>query len=116
MRSTNRQKRHKRIRRKISGTEAMPRLAVYRSNKHLEIQLINDDTRTTLVGMSTKSLKESKSTKTDKAIEISKLFAEKVKALENGKFTKIVFDRGGYMYHGRVKAIAETLRECGLIF
>jgi len=113
----NRLKRHKRIRRKIKGTASKPRVAIYRSNKHMQIQLINDDTNTTLVGMNTASLKEGKKlTKTESSAALGKAFAKKVAETEKGKYKTVVFDRGGYKYHGRIKAIADSLRENGLVF
>jgi large subunit ribosomal protein L18 len=108
----NRLKRHKRIRKSISGTLAKPRLSVFRSSKHIQVQLINDDSNTTLLGMGTVSIKET-STKTNKAKELGKQFAQ---ALKSKKIEAIVFDRGGYKYHGRVKAVADGLRENGIKF
>jgi large subunit ribosomal protein L18 len=113
---TNRFKRHKRIRGKVHGTEARPRLAVFRSNKNIQIQLIDDEKRVTLLGMTTKHVDDAKATKSDKARKLGVMFGKKVLELENGKYSAIVFDRGGYRYHGRVKAVAEGLRESGLSF
>ena len=108
----NRLKRHKRIRKSITGTQEKPRLSVFRSSKHIQIQLINDESNSTILGMSTVSLKET-STKSDKAKALGKKFAE---ALKDKKVESIVFDRGGYKYHGRVKAVADGLRENGIKF
>ena len=95
-------RRHKRVRAKIHGTAEVPRLCVFRSNKHLYAQMINDDTGKTIA-----------SAKGEKADEIGKEIAKKTLDL---KITKIVFDRSGYKYHGKVKAIAEAARTAGLKF
>jgi large subunit ribosomal protein L18 len=113
---TNRYKRHKRIRNKISGTEGQPRIAVFRSNKNIQVQLINDDAHKTLLGMSSAADKDAKGTKTEKAKVLGIEFGKKVASLEGGKYKKVAFDRGGYKYHGRVKALADGLRESGLEF
>lgn len=113
---TNRYKRHKRIRGKVHGTDARPRLAVFRSNKNIQIQLIDDEKRITLLGMSTNAIEDKKVTKTERAKKLGQVFGKKVLELENGKYKAIVFDRGGYRYHGRVRAVAEGLREGGLSF
>lgn len=116
-----RNRRHKKIRAKIFGTAARPRLFVFRSAKHIYAQLIDDDKGIILAsagdsglkkGPST-SLRASKKTKIDKAREVGKLIAKKAEDL---KTEKIVFDRGGYKYHGRIKALAEGAREGGLKF
>lgn len=107
-------KRHRRIRAKIVGTKDRPRLSVYRSNKHLFLQLIDDDKRKTLISVSDRHLQsKKKNTKSDLAYEAGKVLAKK--AAEAG-ITKIVFDRGGYQYHGRVEKIAKGARDGGLIF
>ena len=111
---TRRIRRAKRTRAKIHGTAARPRLAVSRSNRNLYLQLIDDDKGRIIV--SAQDLKVSagkKKTKTDKAKEVGKLIAQK--AVEK-KVEKVVFDRGGYKYHGRVKSLAEGAREGGLKF
>ena len=101
-----------RVRSKIqSGSERL-RLSVYRSNKYIFAQLIDDTKGQTLVGMSEKNLKD-KGTKTDKAKALGLLLANKLKTK---KIKKIVFDRGSYAYHGRVRGIAEGLREGGIEF
>lgn len=112
----NRLKRHKRIRRKISGTGDIPRVAVFRSNKHIQAQLVDDEQNKTLFGMSTYSTELKGKTKSEKAKELGQAFGKKVVGMENGRYLKIVFDRGGVKYHGRVKAFAEGLRESGLKF
>ncbi|MFW5720421.1 MAG: 50S ribosomal protein L18 [Candidatus Dojkabacteria bacterium] len=114
--ASQRTKRHLRIRKKVSGTLKRPRVSVYRSNKSLQVQLIDDEGNRTLAGMSTKSLKNTEGTKTEKARALGKAFAEEIKKLEKGKYTKVVFDRGGYRFHGRVKALADSLREHGIEF
>ena len=109
----NRVKRHKRIRKKISGTALIPRMAVFRSNKNIEAQLIDDESNKTLIGLNTSSI-EGKLNKTEKARSLGKNLG--VQILDKVKVEKIVFDRGGYKYHGRVKALAEGLRESGIQF
>ena len=101
---------HMRIRNKISGTAERPRLSVYRSNKAIYCQLIDDLKRETLAAASSQGLKGNKS---EQAAEVGKLIAEKAKAQ---KIDTIVFDRGGYRYHGRVRSLADGAREGGLKF
>ena len=101
-----------RIRTKISGTSSRPRLSVFRSNKEIYCQLINDLDGTTLVASSSKEVGVS-GTKSEQAKAVGKKIAEKALA-EN--ISSIVFDRGGYLYHGRVKALADGARESGLQF
>lgn len=101
-----RYRRHKRIRLKVMGNAKIPRLCVFRSSKHIYAQLIDDDKGRTLV--STKG-----QVKISKAREVGKLLAEKAR---EKKIEKVLFDRGGYKYHGRVKALAEGAREGGLQF
>ncbi|MDD2909748.1 MAG: 50S ribosomal protein L18 [Candidatus Pacebacteria bacterium] len=103
-------KRHKKIRSKISGTDERPRLFVLRSNKHIYASLINDNEGKTLLSIQDKDLK---GTKTEKAEKVGEIVA---KEANTKKITSIVFDRGGYKYHGRVKALAEALRKGGLKF
>ena len=104
--------RHERVRKKISGTADRPRLCVYRSNAHIYAQIIDDTKGVTLVSASTLNV-ESEGTKTDAAKAVGEAVAKK--ALDAG-ITKVVFDRGGNIYHGRVKALAEGAREAGLDF
>jgi len=106
--------RHKRVRAKISGTAECPRLNVFRSNKHIYAQLIDDTAGVTLTSASTveKDFTEYGGNK-DAAQKVGKLLAER--AAEKN-ITKVVFDRGGYIYHGRVQSLAEGAREGGLIF
>ena len=128
-----RHRRHKKIRAKVFGTADKPRLCVFRSEKHIYTQLIDDEKAKTIVTSSDLELKKDKSsssptelpkeTKGKKkmkssspvaiAREVGKLIAKKAKDL---KIERVVFDRGGYKYHGRVKAVAEGAREGGLIF
>jgi large subunit ribosomal protein L18 len=104
----------KRIRSKISGTAARPRLSIYRSNLEIYVQLIDDTTGTTLVAASTRDKGfERTGNKSDQAKSIGLIAAKK--AVEHN-IVDVVFDRGGYLYHGRVKALAEGAREGGLKF
>lgn len=105
-------RRHKKIRAKIKGTVEIPRLCVFRSNKHIYVQLINDETSQMILSLSDMK-SEKKESKTSSALNIGKEIAKKAMAL---KIKKIVFDRGGFRYHGRVKAVAEGAREGGLEF
>lgn len=105
-------RRHGRVRAKINGTALRPRLSVFRSNRGLFLQLINDETGQTLVSAKTQELK-STGAKTEKSLELGKLLAEKAKAKN---ISSVVFDRGCYKYHGRVKAVADGARESGLQF
>jgi len=107
-----RQIRHKRVRAKVTGTAERPRLSVFRSNKYVFLQLVDDSKGNTLVSMSDHKIKK-KTAKTEKAKEAGKELAKLAKAK---KIEKVVFDRGGYKYHGRVKAAADAAREGGLMF
>ena len=111
--NVSRVRRHARVRAKISGTAEAPRLCVYRSNKNIEAQLIDDVKGNTLVSSSSMSLKLENGSNIEAAQKVGKDIAEK--ALAKG-LKKIVFDRSGYVYHGRVKALAEAAREAGLEF
>lgn len=106
-------KRQKRIRAKISGTAETPRLSVHRTNAHVYAQLIDDAEAVTIVGVSEKELGKVSGTKTDKAKALGALLAKKA---EEKKIKKVVFDKGAFKYHGRVKAVAEGAREGGLQF
>ena len=103
--------RHRRVRAKIKGTSKLPRLSVFRSSKYIYLQVIDDAAGKTLFGISDRSIE--KGTKFEKAYKLGKAAAGKI--LEKN-IKKIVFDRGGFRYHGRVKALADGLREGGLIF
>ncbi len=105
-----RQRRHTRVRAKVAGTAERPRLVVFRSHKHIYAQIIDDVAQRTLI-TATDSGQTGK--KVEKSLAVGKLVAEKAKA---AGFTKVVFDRGGYRYHGRVKAVADGAREGGLEF
>lgn len=106
-------KRQKRIRSKINGTKNMPRLSVYRSNKYIYAQAIDDEKNETIASISEKDLKDKVGTKTERAKSLGILLSEKLK---KSKTEKIIFDKGGFRYHGRVKALAEGLREGGIKF
>lgn len=109
-------RRHRRVRRKLSGTAERPRLAVFRSNQHIYVQVIDDEQQHTLAAASTlePTLKSELSGATREAsAEVGKLIAKRSR--EKG-ITQVVFDRGGNLYHGRVKALAEAAREAGLDF
>ncbi|MDP3954207.1 MAG: 50S ribosomal protein L18 [bacterium] len=108
----NRERRHTRIRAKIKGTLEIPRVSVFRSNKNIFVQFIDDKSGKTLVSNIVKS-SEGKGTKTEKAATIGETLAQK--AIQAG-ISKVVFDRGGFNYHGRVRALAEGLRKGGLKF
>lgn len=110
-------RRHRRVRRKLSGTAQRPRLAVFRSNQHIYVQVIDDEQQHTLVAASTleatlRSELDSGAT-CDASAEVGKLIAQR--SQEKG-ITQVVFDRGGNLYHGRVKALADAAREAGLQF
>jgi large subunit ribosomal protein L18 len=113
--STARQKIKFRIRKKINGVAAKPRLSVFRSNAEIYAQLINDDNGLTLASVSSrdKDILAQKVTKTEKSKLVGNAIARKASELG---VTTVVFDRGGYIYHGRVKAVAEGAREGGLQF
>ena len=105
--------RHKRVRKNISGTSEMPRLNVFRSNTQIYAQTINDETGTTLASSSSVQLK----IKNGGNIEGAKLVgADIAKKAKEANISKVVFDRGGYQYHGRVEALADAARENGLEF
>ncbi len=109
-------KRHERIRKKVVGTKERPRLSIYRSLNNIYAQLINDDDSSTMLTCSTlqKEIKQkNKGGNIKTALLLGELIAKKAK--EKG-IEKVVFDRGGYLYHGRVKAVAEAARKGGLVF
>ena len=113
-RKMERNRRHLRVRRKISGTADRPRLCVYRSNTNLYVQIIDDVNQKTLVSCSTldKDIKTKHANK-EAAKEVGAMIAKKAKAKN---IETVVFDRGGYIYHGVVKQLAEAAREGGLVF
>jgi large subunit ribosomal protein L18 len=112
-RNETRQRVHARVRAKISGTAERPRLNVFRSLNHIYAQLIDDQKGITIVSASTIALKLKTGGNVAAAKEIGKVVAER--AIEKG-VKKVVFDRGGYLYHGRIKALADAAREAGLEF
>jgi large subunit ribosomal protein L18 len=114
-RLTGRERRKKRVRKKIYGTPDRPRLSVFRSNRHIYAQIIDDTVGRTLVSVSTmeKGFDSAGKSKTEAALEAGRILAGRAK--EKG-IEKVVFDRGGNLYHGRVKALAEGAREGGLVF
>ena len=114
-RGTARQKRHERIRLRIAGSEARPRLAVFRSLNHIYAQVIDDGAGKTLAAASTveKELRGSKQTKMEEAKVVGRLVAERAKS---AGVERVVFDRAGFRYHGRIKSLAEAAREAGLDF
>jgi large subunit ribosomal protein L18 len=115
-----RERRHRRVRKKVSGTEARPRLAVFRSNKHIYAQVIDDVAGRTLAAASTEDAsfrtdasKAGNGSNVDAATKVGTLVAERAKA---AGVEKVVFDRGGFRYHGRVAALADAARAGGLEF
>jgi large subunit ribosomal protein L18 len=118
-REISRLRRHRRVRRRVTGTQERPRLVVHRSSKNVTAQVADDVAGKVLLGISTlapelKDLREQdKTTKKDLAKAAGKLLAERAKA---AGITRVVFDRGGYLYHGRIAAFAEGAREGGLEF
>jgi len=106
-----RRRRHRRVRGKVRGTSERPRLVVSRSNKGISAQLVDDMEGRTLAAASWLQIKSFKGNKTAQAAEVGKLLAQNAK---NANIEVVVFDRGGYLYHGRVKALADAAREGGL--
>jgi large subunit ribosomal protein L18 len=108
-----RERRHKRVRKAIVGTAERPRLVVFRSNRGIAAQLVDDLEGKTLAAASWLDKRSAKGAKTEQAAEVGKLLAENAKT---AGIQHVVFDRGGYLYHGRVKALADAAREGGLEF
>jgi large subunit ribosomal protein L18 len=106
-------RRHKRVRKDVIGTAQRPRLVVFRSNRGIAAQLVDDFDGKTLAAASWLNVRKSKGTKSDQAAEVGKLLAQHAK---KAGIERVVFDRGGYLYHGRVKALADAAREGGLDF
>lgn len=106
-----RQIRHERVRKNISGTASLPRLNVFRSNTGIYVQVIDDEAGKTLVSSSSRELKLKNGGNIEAAKLVGKDIAQKCK---KAKINKVVFDRGGYLYHGRVSALADAAREAGL--
>ena len=115
VRNEARQARHERVRAKISVTSAVPRLNVFRSNNNIFAQIIDDEAGVTLASASSidNELKLTNGGNVEAATKVGELLAKRAK---KAKITKVVFDRGGYLYHGRVKALADAARENGLEF
>jgi len=116
-RKESKQRRHRRVRGKVSGSEERPRLAVFRSNEHIYAQIIDDTKHHTIVAASSvePDLKSNLATGSNReaSVQVGKLIA--ARSLEKG-ITQVVFDRGGNLYHGRIKALADAAREAGLEF
>jgi large subunit ribosomal protein L18 len=114
-RGAARQKRHDRIRLRLTGTSDRPRLAVFRSIKHISAQVIDDATGQTLVSATSleKELRSATGTKTEDAAAVGRLLAQRAKAKG---VEKVVFDRAGFRYHGRIKSLADAARDAGLQF
>lgn len=111
--NVERKRRHARVRTKISGTPECPRLNVFRSNSHIHAQIIDDVNGKTLVAASSVSMKIKNGSNVEAAAKVGEEIA---KLAKKAKIEDVVFDRGGYIYHGRVKALAEAAREAGLKF
>ena len=111
--NAERQRRHARVRTKVSGTPECPRLNVFRSNSHIHAQVIDDVNGKTLAAASSVDMKLENGSNVEAAALVGKEIAKRAKAK---KIEEVVFDRGGYIYHGRVKALAEAAREAGLKF
>ena len=112
-----RQKRQVRVRRKVRGSQERPRLCVFRSARHIYAQIIEDSTGTTLVSISTVAKDISGDLKVSGNVEAAKLVGKKIAERALAKnITQVVFDRNGFLYHGRVKALADAAREAGLSF
>jgi large subunit ribosomal protein L18 len=113
-RADARRRRHQRVRKQVHGTAARPRLAVYRSNRYIYAQVIDDDSGRTVAAASSQEQKlRSKRLSVETAAEVGKLIATRA---EDAGVETVVFDRGGFPYHGRVKALADAAREGGLKF
>ena len=114
-RSVSRSRRHSRVRKKVTGTTERPRLVVFRSARHIEVQVVDDSVGKTLAAASTMEadVRAADGDKTAKAQTVGKLVGERAK---DAGVTSVVFDRGGYRYHGRVAAVADGAREAGLEF
>ncbi|MBK6763217.1 MAG: 50S ribosomal protein L18 [Micrococcales bacterium] len=114
-RSVSRSRRHSRVRKKVTGTAERPRLVVFRSTRHIEVQVVDDTAGRTLASASTMEadLRAAGADKTAKAQTVGKLVGERAK---DAGVTSVVFDRGGYRYQGRVAAVADGAREAGLEF
>ena len=110
---------HKRVRKKIIGTPKVPRLAVFRSNKHIYAQLIDDVSKVTIVDSSEKNIPAAAGNASEKNNKLNKAFevgANLAKKATRKNIKKVIFDRGGFKYHGRIKSLAEGAKKGGLIF
>ena len=117
LREIKRNARHERIRKRLSGTKERPRLCVHRSLKNISAQIIDDTTHKVLLGVSTLNKDVRKKIKTGGNLEAATALGEAIAALAQKKgIKKVAFDRGGYLYHGRIKAVAEAARKAGLEF
>ena len=112
-RQTARLRRHRRVRKRVTGTAERPRLAVFRSNKHITAQVIDDVAGRTLASVSTVGQKGGAVKSMEEAVNVGKAIAEKAKT---AGVSRVVFDRGGFLYHGKIKALADAAREAGLEF
>jgi len=110
-REAKRVRRHLRVRKKVTGTQERPRLVVFRSSKHITAQLVDDVAQRTLMTITSQAVAEGK--KTEKSAAVGRTLAARAK---DAGITRVVFDRAGYKYHGRVKAVADGAREGGLEF
>jgi large subunit ribosomal protein L18 len=109
--------RHRRLRKRLTGTTERPRLAVFRSAKHMSVQVIDDVKGVTLAAASTQQAEVAKAAEGKKPIEVAAVVGQQIaKLAQEAKIKSVVFDRGGYNYHGRVKALADAARESGLEF
>lgn len=113
MKKTREQRRKVRVRSKIQGTKNIPRLSIFRSNSYIYAQLIDDEKKETILGISEQHLEKKIGSKLTRSKQLGLLLSKK--AIEK-KIKKVVFDRGSYIYHGRVKALAQAAREGGLEF
>ncbi|MEY4480258.1 MAG: hypothetical protein RLZZ267_936 [Bacillota bacterium] len=110
-------KRHLRVRKKVNGTTARPRLSVYRSSKHIYAQIIDDTNAVTIVAASTADKELKASIGNGGSVEAAKQVGEAIaKRAKDKGIDSVVFDRGGYLYHGRIQALADAAREAGLVF
>lgn len=117
LKNINRKKRHQRVREKVQGTAQRPRLSVFRSLKNIYAQLIDDDARKTMAAVSTLSEELRAKGKSANNVETAKKLGQRLSEVaKEKKITQVVFDRGGYRYHGRIKALADAAREGGLQF
>ncbi len=110
-------RRKARVRKKVIGTDGRPRVCVFRSNKHIYVQVISDDQRKTLAAVSTLTGELADTNNKSKGVEAAKMVGLAVaKACKEKNITNVVFDRNGFLYHGRIKAVADGAREGGLVF